>query len=142
MNNIKSKVFTIILAASCFSFCEQISIYNSEGEAVAYIDTDKELTIYLWGGKPVAYLDGGKHIYGFNGEHLGWFDDGIIRDNKGYISGFLKGALNVSTKFEKFKGFQQFSPFKSFKKFAPMKPMYASRWSKIPLGLLLSMGRD
>lgn len=55
-------------------------------EAVAYIDADDELTIYLWGGKPVAYLerDTGNefHVYGFSGKHLGWFvvSFGITRE--------------------------------------------------------------
>lgn len=36
---------------------DEISLFNSDGEATAYIDTeDDDLTIYLWGGKPVAYL--------------------------------------------------------------------------------------
>ena len=54
---------------------QEISLYDSVGEAVAYIDSDDELNIYLWRGKPVAYLE---HIslYGFNGKHLGWFKDG------------------------------------------------------------------
>jgi len=58
-------VFNIILA-------EEISLYDYKGDAVAYIDTDNDMTIYLWEGKPVAYLKANKSIYGFNGKHLGW----------------------------------------------------------------------
>jgi hypothetical protein len=34
----------------------EVSLFDASGKAVAYIDTDDELTIYLWSGKPVAYL--------------------------------------------------------------------------------------
>jgi hypothetical protein len=48
----------------CLSFAgpalaEEISLFNAQGAASAYIDTDDDLTIYLWSGKPVAYLDDG-----------------------------------------------------------------------------------
>jgi len=85
------------------AYAREISIYDSEGEAVAYIDTSEDFTIYLWKGKPVAYLDGSS-VYGFNGKHLGWFKDGIIWDHKGYGVGFVKGAVNKLTKLEKLKG--------------------------------------
>ena len=91
----------------------EISLYNLKGEAVAYIDTEDELNIYLWAGKPVVYLDGDS-IYGFNGKHLGWFEDGIVRDHKGYAVGFIEGAVNIFTRLERFKGFKRFTPFKSF----------------------------
>jgi len=77
----------ILLTLLFFGFssniiAKEITLYNSEGEAVAYIDTDDEdLTIYLWNGKPVAYLEPNGddyNIYGFNGKHLGWYEDGII----------------------------------------------------------------
>ena len=44
------------LFSVCFSFAEQITLFNSSGVATAYIDTDDGLTIYLWNGTPVAYL--------------------------------------------------------------------------------------
>ncbi len=48
----------------------EITLFDSKGEAIAYIDTSDELTIYLWDGDPVAYLYD-DHVYGFNGKHLG-----------------------------------------------------------------------
>jgi hypothetical protein len=48
---------------------------------------DDDMTIYLWAGKPVAYLDlvgsGEFDVYGFNGQHLGWFANGAIRNHFG-----------------------------------------------------------
>lgn len=119
---------------------EEVTLFDRYGKAVAYVDTDDEMTIYLWGGTPVAYLDG-ENLYGFNGKHLGWFEEGIIRDHEGHVVGFVEGAINVFTKFEPLKSFKQFKPFKSFKEFAPFKPVYADRWSSTSLSILLGSGR-
>lgn len=139
-------VLAILLVGFPF-FCyaaydDEISLFDSEGTATAYIA--EELTIYLWSGKPVAYLEkddeGGFHIYGFNGNHLGWFVGGIVRDHKGKAVGAVKKAFAAGTKFEPFKGFKQFKPFKSFPKFAPFRPFFSNDWSDISFVLFLLQG--
>jgi hypothetical protein len=54
---------------SLTSNAEEMTLFNSDGEAIAYIDADDDdLTIYLWNGTPVAYLDPSGdafNIYGF-----------------------------------------------------------------------------
>ena len=122
---------------SSTALAREISLYDSEGESVAYIDTSKDFTIYLWKGKPVAYL-GGSSVYGFNGKHLGWFKDGIIWDHKGYGVGFVKGAVNKLTKLEKLKGLQQLTPLKSLQELEPLEPMHKDKWSPIRLEIFLS----
>jgi len=122
---------------SLTAFAREISLYDSEGEAVAYIDTSENFTIYLWKGKPVAYR-GGSSVYGFNGKHLGWFKDGIIWDHKGYGVGFVEGAVNKLTKLEKLKGLQQLTPLKSLQELEPLEPMHKDKWSPIPLEIFLS----
>ena len=103
-----------------FLLAEEISLFNSNGEPVAYIDTDDEnCTIYMWNGYPVAYLtttsDDDFNIYGFNGKHLGWFCDGIVRDHEGYAVGFQKGAVSKYTQYEPYKSYKQYKPYKSYK---------------------------
>lgn len=120
---------------------EEITLFDADGNPVVYIVPDDENTIYLWSGKPVAYLDG-ENIYGFNGKHLGWFEDGIIWDHKGNSVGFIKSRLPVFAKFEPFKAFKQFKSFKSFKEFAPFKPFKSTSISKTPLPIFLSMGEE
>jgi hypothetical protein len=121
-------------------FAKEISLYDSDGEAVAYIDTSDDFTIYLWKGKPVAYLDNSS-VYGFNGKHLGWFEDGIIWDRKGYGVGFVEGAVSKLTKLEKLKGLQQLTPLKSLQQLEPLEPLHRNSFSPIPLEIFLSMGR-
>ena len=100
---------------------DEVSLFSAGGKAEAYIALDEELTIYLWSGKPVAYLernDDGYDVYGFNGEHLGWFIKGVIWGHDGNGICATKEAMNT-TDFEPFKAFKQFKPFKALKKFAP-----------------------
>lgn len=121
----------------------EVALYDASGEAVAYVDADDEMTVYLWSGKPVAYLelDTGSsfHVYGFNGKHLGWFVDGILRDHDGDAACVLKQLISVP-KFESFKGFKEFKPFKGFKQFAPFRPFLTNSWGGVPCTILLATG--
>ncbi|UPT67952.1 MAG: hypothetical protein M0D57_04630 [Sphingobacteriales bacterium JAD_PAG50586_3] len=117
------------------------TLYDSKGNAVAYIAYNDSATIYLWNGTPVAYLEGDKTIYGYNGKHLGWYEDGIVRNLRGEKAGFNKAALPVFAKFEPFKSFKKFKPFKAFKQFAKFKPFYSFGSSNEPLSQYLMAGR-
>lgn len=58
-----------------------MTFYDSHGIPIAYLYDNSEY-IYLFNGKPVAYLYDDA-VYGFNGHHLGWFENGWIRDLHG-----------------------------------------------------------
>lgn len=103
----------------------QVTLFNATGAAIAYVDFDDDATIYSFAGEPLAYLRE-DHVYGFNGKHLGWFDQGILRDHSGSAAGFSKDKSPVFTQFEPFKGFKQFKPFKGFQEFAPFKPFVSA----------------
>jgi hypothetical protein len=122
---------------------DDVSLFNYEGKAEAYVALDEELTIYLWSGKPVAYLEaddaGGFHVYGFNGKHLGWFVKGVIWDHGGKAACATEDAIQ-SPQFEPFKSFKQFVPFKSFKQFAPFRPYFSSTFGDTPCRFLLGAG--
>jgi len=121
-------------------FAKEIALYDSDGDAVAYIDTDHDLTIYLWGGQPVAYLVADS-VWGFNGKHLGWFEDGIIRDLKGYALGCIKGAVDINYNPQPLKGQKQLRPLKSLKELEPIRPLKIDEWSSLPLSLSLASGK-
>jgi hypothetical protein len=119
----------------------EVTLFDKNAAAVAYVAVADEATIYLWQGRPVAYLkrDGDDvHIYNFDGKHLGWFDRGVIIDHDGNGVGFIKGALSTPTQTEPFKGFKEFKPFRSFEEFAPFRPLRTGYWSAIPLSLFLT----
>ena len=120
---------------------DETSLFDSTGKPVAYIASD--LTVYLWSGEPVAYLyqESEKvNVYGFNGEHLGWFKGGIVRDHDGYAVGAVREAVVGAVEFEPFKPFKQFKPFKSFREFAPSQPPFTQTWSDLPLRSFLLQG--
>ena len=122
------------------ALAKEITLINSKGEAIAYIDTDDELTIYLWKGKPVAYIEDGS-VWGFNGKHLGWFEEGIIWDRKGFAAGAIPSAVSIIAKIEPIKGIQQIAPIKAIQQIAPIQPIHKQKWSAIPLSVFLSQGR-
>ena len=72
------------------------TLFNKDGDPIAYITDDYDKTIYLWEGFPVAYLYDDQYVYGFNGLHLGWFIDDILFDNDGNRIGFTIGSCPVA----------------------------------------------
>lgn len=139
-------VFTfLLLNVSVVYGQEEISLFNSKGKPTAYIDTEDGLTIYTWSGKPVAYLTkNGENldVYGFNGNHLGWYESGIIYDHKGNVVGFIKGAVDIYTEYEPYKSYKEHKPYKSYKEYAPYKPYFSNSFSSTPLSLFLLGGVD
>ena len=128
---------------------EELTIFDANGDATAYIVTDKDLTIYDWGGVPDGYLKSSSQderefsIYGFNGKHLGWLASGIVRDHDGRAVGFLKGALSgIMTKLEPLKGLKQLTPLRSLEELEPLQPLWSQEFSSTPLSLFLASGRD
>jgi len=117
--------------------------FDSRGRAAAYIAIDDLLTVYLWSGTPAAYLQrqGADEfdVYGFNGKHLGWFVDGVVRDHAGRVS-CATAARMEKTQLEPFKGFKEFKPFKSFTEFSPSKPLFRDVWAPIPCSLAAAGG--
>ena len=118
----------------------EVTLFDRRGSPVAYLDTSDALTIYLWRGMPVAYLYADS-IYGFNGRHLGWLRDGKVRDHKGRVAGFTKGAVNIVTQVEPVKPVKQVKPVKAVRQVPPVRPVFVLNTSPIALSLLLSAGR-
>jgi hypothetical protein len=123
---------------------DEITLFDSGGNPVAYIDTaDDDLTIYLWDGTPVAYIypeSNSYHIYGFNGNHLGWFKNGIVRDHDGYAVGATEDAFSGYTKYEPYKSYKKYKPYQSYRKYAPYEPYFKNSWSRTDLRLFLRNG--
>lgn len=130
--------FTLVVNA------QQTSLFDSEGEARAYIDYDEDATIFMWDGTPVAFLekDGSDIcVFGFNGNFMGWYEDGIIYDKKGYAVGARKGATSMMTKMERMKSMQKMTPMRPMTPMTPMQPMLKSSWSNTSLTEFLYFGK-
>ncbi|EKP0300688.1 4-fold beta flower protein [Aeromonas veronii] len=118
-----------------------VSLFNTQGKPVAYISDGSEQVIYLFNGLPVAYIDYNNNVYGFNGRHLGWFEDEILWDHHGNRLGFTKSTYRGYSSIEPFKGFKQFKPFKEYAQYAPYKPYKSYSNSYADLETWLMQGR-
>jgi len=122
---------------------QQVNLYDSEGEAAAYIDYEEDATIYLWDGSPVAFIgkDGSDVcIFGFDRSFLGWYENGVVFDKDGYMVGSRKDALNMFYRMERFKGFTQLAPIRPITPFTPLKPFWKNQWSDASLTEFLYLG--
>lgn len=118
------------------------TLFDQQGNAVAYIAYNDNSTIYMWNGKPVAYIDSENRVYGFNGKHLGWYEKGIIWNLKGERNGFNKSTLPVYAKFEPYKAYKQYKPYKGYKQYSRYKPHYKLNTSNESLSQFLMSGRN
>lgn len=129
----------------------QITLYDKEKKAIAYIDYGDENTIYLWDGTPVAYLVSenktvqGNEIFGFNGICLGWYYDGVLYGQDGYAVGaeknVAKGQINmVITYVEQPKGVKYIKPIKHIREISPVQHVYINKWSDTDLTEFLKQG--
>ena len=62
-------------------------------------------------------------FFGFNGSFLGWYEDGVIYDKKGYAVGARKGAVSMITKIERIKGIQKITPIRPITPITPIQPI-------------------
>ncbi|HTD99103.1 MAG TPA: hypothetical protein VK668_07430 [Mucilaginibacter sp.] len=145
------KLLTFLLLSTCLSFTSfkpnnEINLYNSSGNAGAFIDDYlSDQVIYLWDGKPVAYLHQNftsTDIYGFNGKHLGWFEKGVLRDNSGHTVGVTKEASDKITAGESLKGIKGSIPDKKYRELEPPKPYFSTIWASTDLKEFLMSGVD
>lgn len=102
----------------------ETTIFNKNGEAVAYISSDKGNAIYMWDGNAVCYLDGEK-IYGWKGRHIGWFVNDIVYDTKGLRVGFTKRTCPVITYIEPVK-YVKYVQYVKYVKYVPfIRPLFS-----------------
>jgi hypothetical protein len=72
------------------------TLFDKDGNPVAYIADDYDKTVYLWDGSPVAYIYEEEHVYGINGRHLGWWLDEILYNIEGDRIAFTSGTCPVA----------------------------------------------
>ena len=134
----------ILVIASPALGQDEVPLFNGEGEAAAYIADD--FTIYLWEGEPVAYLtpasDGVFHLYGFNGQHLGWFTRGAVWGSDGDAACAVREALRRPPQIAPVKGIKEIKPIKAIKELAPIAPIFTNSFGATPCEKLLKEGAE
>ena len=107
-----------------------IIFYDQHGIPIAY--SEDAVDIYLYTGKCVAYIDSDS-VYSYKGKHLGWYENGWIRDNHGYCVFFTidsrGGPINPMPRMTPMKSMKKMKSMKGMKKMKPMKAMRSLSWS-------------
>lgn len=142
------RVYTELMSVSSadvgkesFPTKSDINLFDSSGNAVAYIAVDEDSTIYLWSGQPVAYLDE-DNVYGFDGKHIGWYEKAAIYDHQGDVVAAIAEDFRRPVAIAPLKGIKQLSPLKALEEMEPLKPLFHSQWSNVPAKAFFLSGAD
>lgn len=124
---------------------KQVTLYDKNKEAIAYIDFSDEATIYTFEGQPSAYIESKELVYGFNGKLLGWYENGVLYDRTCYAvgakHGIVRGGINtVSTFPEKVKGIKKIKPVKHVEELNCIHSILKDSWSETTLKEFLNAG--
>jgi len=109
-------------------------IYNRYGEPVLRLLDNGRFVDF--NGKSFGFIDG-LNLYNYSGQHVGWYENGIMRDHNSFAVGFGEYPTDIPRpflpfkQFVPFKSFVEFEPFRPFKQFAPFKPFKRFEWSDI-----------
>ncbi|HRN18284.1 MAG TPA: hypothetical protein PLU66_04290 [Trueperaceae bacterium] len=131
----------LIMCVLASAAAEQIPLVDQDGHYIAYIDTARDDTIYLWSGEPTAYLyesGRGVLIYSFSGQHLGWYEEGILRDLNGNAVGARDGVLITPSRVEPIKSLQRIAPIRGVRQMARIKPIFSNYYSNQSLSGFLA----
>jgi hypothetical protein len=118
---------------------QDLDLFDTQGIPVAYVDDENRGTIFLWSGKPVAYLLGAS-VYGFNGAHLGWLQDGTLYGHSGEVFGLTQSAFASPPAVAMPKGERLPVPLKLMRDVEPLKPTPRGAQGDLPLERLLALG--
>lgn len=135
----KNLLIVIILLIGYNVSAQETTLFNKNGDAVCYVQNSNAV-IFNFSGNPVAFLklgtDNSLSVYNFNGKHIGWYEDGIFRDNDGNTVVYKKGSIIHSTNYEPFKQVKKFVPLKPYAEIPPYKPYYSNVFSNTPTDYL------
>ena len=116
------------------------TLYDAKGYPIAYIADDGERSIYLWNGHAVAYIDDRLNCHGWNGQHLGWVEDGILFDHQGRRVGYLKATCLNASHAEPAKGAKSLKQAKQAKGTPCTRPSRSTGVSNLALADFLQAG--
>lgn len=111
-------------------------LYNRFGKPIFRIFSNGRIVTF--GGKSAGFLQGDS-LYNYQGKHVGWYSEGLVRDHNGHVVGFGENVTDTIHPFLPFKQFKpfadltQFEPFRPFTQFEPFRPFKSFIWSNIGL---------
>ncbi|HTP13812.1 MAG TPA: hypothetical protein VMM37_09280 [Bacteroidota bacterium] len=111
----------------------QVNFYDRNGKPTAY--SEDGVHVFLFNGKPAAYLEGDS-VFSFTGVHLGWYEDGWVRDHTGNCVFFTDettgvGPVRPSPGKRPLKSVKSQMPNKGVRQVRPGKPGKSLFWSTL-----------
>jgi hypothetical protein len=109
------------------------TLYNSDGQAIAYVDDDREY-IYLYSGKPVAWISDDS-VYAYSGRYLGWIQNGWLYDRNGRPAFFTDkssgGPARPARAARPARGAKEARPARGASDAIPARPARSLSWSEL-----------
>jgi hypothetical protein len=107
------------------------ALYDQTGAVYAWLHENGR--IYGLGGDNLAFVDGNS-VFDWGGAHVGWWQDGHIRDSFGAVALFTAeaqslGVLRPMREMRPLRPLRALSPMKPMKSMKPARPMKQSVWS-------------
>jgi hypothetical protein len=118
---------------------DQLALLDQAGKTVGYVDAQRRDTVFLADGRPVAYLSGGS-LYGFNGAHLGWVENGVLWNHGGEAMGTVHAAEDSKALLAGIKPGSYAAPRRLMRDIEPLKPEFQAGSSQESLEQLLAQG--
>lgn len=104
--------------------------YNKTGNPCCY--SDDYVHIYSYDGEPLGYIQNGK-IWNYEGLYLGLFRNNWVIDSDGYFLFFTEnstgGPVRPVRKLAPLKSLRQLRPLKSIREIPPIAPVTILSWS-------------
>lgn len=107
-----------------------IEFFDRKGQPAAFCHDGR--SIYLWDGRAVAILEDDA-VFGYGGRHIGWLDDGWIRDAEGkcllYEADAIRGPAKPQRGARTFPGARGLRPARGELQAVPARPARSEIWS-------------
>jgi hypothetical protein len=107
-----------------------MDFYSMTGDVVCHLHTDHNY--YLWNGQAVAYIVDDR-VFGFNGRHLGWYENGWFYDRNNQPALFSAdatgGPARPVRKVRPVRSNPQRKPPKAPRQIGLTKPPRSFEWS-------------
>jgi hypothetical protein len=80
-------------------------------------------------------------LYGFNGQHLGWLQNGAVYSHDGNVVVATAARFTDPVQSPPPKGPKEYKPYKDYKEYRPYKPVFNNTWSEMTARAFFLQGK-
>ncbi len=128
--SLRAKLGRCYLEGEAYVLYGELTFYDAVGRPVAYCDDGRH--VYEFNGLALAYLEDDS-VYAFDGQHLGWWERGWVRDHKGACVFFTDAASGgpptPARQARPAKGYKNAPPAPAFRHLKPAPIVNSLAWS-------------